>query len=200
MSTKLLKISVVVLEESPYPCPRGPIYKSLSLDHKVLENFQGLRVLQTVRYVWSRDVHKFCYRHRAWGYSEECLSYWCHILLTDIMSASKPFFTVTTQCCCPRGKSLSSSHKSLNPTLLLTYHVIDVTRAGKTTLLYKLKLNETVSTIPTIGFNVETVTPCRGVSFTVWDVGGQDKLRPLWRHYFQNAEGRLHVVTFCFWL
>jgi len=62
-------------------------------------------------------------------------------------------------------------------------------RAGKTTLLYKLKLNETVSTIPTIGFNVETVTPCRGVSFTVWDVGGQDKLRPLWKQYFQNAEG-----------
>jgi len=61
--------------------------------------------------------------------------------------------------------------------------------AGKTTLLYKLKLNEAVSTIPTIGFNVETVSPCRGVSFTVWDVGGQDKLRPLWRHYFQNAEG-----------
>jgi len=60
---------------------------------------------------------------------------------------------------------------------------------GKTTLLYKLKLNETVSTIPTIGFNVETVSPCRGVSFTVWDVGGQDKLRPLWRHYFQNTEG-----------
>ena len=42
--------SVVVLEESP--CPRGSIYKSLSLslDHKVLENnFQGLRILQTVR-------------------------------------------------------------------------------------------------------------------------------------------------------
>ena len=28
--------------------------------------------------------------------------------------------------------------------------------AGKTTILYKMKLNEVVSTIPTIGFNVET--------------------------------------------
>ena len=45
--------------------------------------------------------------------------------------------------------------------------------AGKTTLLYKLKLNETISTIPTIGFNVETVRPCKGLEFTVWDVGGQ---------------------------
>jgi len=74
--------SVIVLEESP--CPRGPIYKSLSLDHKVLENFQGLRILQTVRYVWSYDIHKFCYHHRAWGYGEECLTCWCQILLTDI--------------------------------------------------------------------------------------------------------------------
>jgi GTPase SAR1 family protein len=30
--------------------------------------------------------------------------------------------------------------------------------AGKTTLLYKVKLDEDVTTIPTIGFNVETVT------------------------------------------
>ena len=28
---------------------------------------------------------------------------------------------------------------------------------GKTTILYKLKLGEIVTTIPTIGFNVETV-------------------------------------------
>lgn len=66
--------------------------------------------------------------------------------------------------------------------------------AGKTTVLYKIKLNETVATIPTIGFNVETVTPVKGLSFTVWDVGGQDKIRPLWRHYFQNTEGLIYVV------
>jgi len=52
-----------------------------------------------------------------------------------------------------------------------------------------VKLNENVCTIPTIGFNVETVSPSKGVSFTVWDVGGQDKIRRLWRHYFQNTEG-----------
>lgn len=66
--------------------------------------------------------------------------------------------------------------------------------AGKTTILYKLKLNETVSSIPTIGFNVETVTPVKGVTFTVWDVGGQDKIRPLWKHYFHNTEGLVYVV------
>ncbi|XP_075702156.1 uncharacterized protein LOC142666110 [Rhinoderma darwinii] len=66
--------------------------------------------------------------------------------------------------------------------------------AGKTTLLYKLKLNETVTTIPTIGFNVETVEPIRNVTFTVWDVGGQTKIRALWKHYFMNTDGLVFVV------
>lgn len=39
-----------------------------------------------------------------------------------------------------------------------------------------------------LGFNVETVE-YKNISFTVWDVGGQDKIRPLWRHYFQNTQG-----------
>ncbi|SCU81242.1 LAME_0B06172g1_1 [Lachancea meyersii CBS 8951] len=65
--------------------------------------------------------------------------------------------------------------------------------AGKTTVLYKLKLGEVVTTIPTIGFNVETVE-YKNISFTVWDVGGQDKIRPLWRHYFRNTEGIIFVV------
>merc|ERR1711975_165894 len=65
--------------------------------------------------------------------------------------------------------------------------------AGKTTILYKLKLGEIVTTIPTIGFNVETVE-YKNISFTVWDVGGQDKIRPLWRHYYQNTQGIIFVV------
>lgn len=53
-------------------------------------------------------------------------------------------------------------------------------------ILYKLKLNQDVTTIPTVGFNVETVT-YKNTKFNVWDVGGQDKIRPLWRHYFSGA-------------
>ena len=52
-------------------------------------------------------------------------------------------------------------------------------------LVKQLKLNENVTTIPTIGFNVEEVTPMKNVTFTMWDVGGQEKIRPLWRHYYQ---------------
>uniref|UniRef100_A0A3B4F752 ADP-ribosylation factor 5-like n=2 Tax=Haplochromini TaxID=319058 RepID=A0A3B4F752_9CICH len=65
--------------------------------------------------------------------------------------------------------------------------MVGLDAAGKTTILYKLKLGEIVTTIPTIGFNVETVE-FKNISFTVWDVGGQDKIRPLWRHYFQNTQ------------
>ena len=53
--------------------------------------------------------------------------------------------------------------------------MVGLDAAGKTTILYKLKLGEVVTTIPTIGFNVETVE-YKNISFTVWDVGGQDKM------------------------
>lgn len=50
-----------------------------------------------------------------------------------------------------------------------------------TAAIDNLKLAENINTIPTVGFNVETVQ-YKSVEFTVWDVGGQDKIRPLWRH------------------
>ena len=71
--------------------------------------------------------------------------------------------------------------------------MVGLDAAGKTTILYKLKLGDVVTTIPTIGFNVETVE-YKNIKFTVWDVGGQDRIRPLWRHYFQNTQGLIFVV------
>eukprot|EP01090_Pellita_catalonica_P007701 TRINITY_DN182_c0_g1_i1.p1 TRINITY_DN182_c0_g1~~TRINITY_DN182_c0_g1_i1.p1 ORF type:complete len:178 (-),score=39.74 TRINITY_DN182_c0_g1_i1:32-565(-) len=71
--------------------------------------------------------------------------------------------------------------------------MVGLDAAGKTTVLYKLKLGELVTTIPTIGFNVETVQ-YKNIHFTVWDVGGQDKIRPLWRHYYQNTQAVIFVV------
>ena len=65
--------------------------------------------------------------------------------------------------------------------------------AGKTTILYLLKLGHLTNTIPTIGFNVETVT-YKHITFIVWDVTGQEKIRPLWRHYFPETHGVVFVV------
>ncbi|KAF9426133.1 Auxin response factor 2A [Podila epigama] len=65
--------------------------------------------------------------------------------------------------------------------------------AGKTTMLYELKLGEIVTTIPTIGFNCETVK-YKNLSFTVWDVSGQWGIRRLWHHYFKEARAIIFVV------
>jgi len=66
--------------------------------------------------------------------------------------------------------------------------------AGKTSMLHRMKQNEVVSTVPTIGFNVETVQ-FRNMNFNVWDVGSQNsKIRALWRRYFENAQGLIFVV------
>ena len=71
--------------------------------------------------------------------------------------------------------------------------MVGLDASGRTTALYKLKLGEVVTTIPTIGFNVETID-YRGMSFTFWDVGGCDKIRPLWRHYYQNTQGLIFFI------
>jgi len=71
--------------------------------------------------------------------------------------------------------------------------MVGLDAAGKTTILYKLKLGDVVTTIPTIGFNVETVE-YKKIQFTVWDVGGQEKIRPLWRHYYQGTQGIIYVI------
>uniref|UniRef100_A0A8C0ICM6 ADP-ribosylation factor-like protein 14 n=1 Tax=Bubo bubo TaxID=30461 RepID=A0A8C0ICM6_BUBBB len=66
--------------------------------------------------------------------------------------------------------------------------------AGKSTLLYKLKSGRAVETCPTVGFNVESLqTPCR-ISFTLWDVGGQDNLRASWPHYLEDTNTLIFVL------
>uniref|UniRef100_A0A8C4Q7P1 ADP-ribosylation factor-like protein 14 n=1 Tax=Eptatretus burgeri TaxID=7764 RepID=A0A8C4Q7P1_EPTBU len=71
--------------------------------------------------------------------------------------------------------------------------------AGKTSLLYRLKLGENVRTLPTVSFNTERLQlqltrsrPC--IPFHFWDVAGQDKLRPLWRSYARGADALIFVV------
>jgi ADP-ribosylation factor protein 1 len=59
---------------------------------------------------------------------------------------------------------------------------------------FQLKLQETVTSVPTIGFNVETLDIAPGLEMTVWDIGGQDVIRPLWRHYYQNLDGIIWIV------
>ena len=71
--------------------------------------------------------------------------------------------------------------------------MLGLDNAGKTTVLYKLKLGEVVTTIPTIGFNVETVV-YKNLKFQVWDLGGQTSIRPYWRCYYTNTDAIIYVV------
>merc|ERR1712210_397653 len=50
-----------------------------------------------------------------------------------------------------------------------------------------------VTTIPTIGFNVETVS-YKNLKFQVWDLGGQTSIRPYWRCYYSNTDAIIYVV------
>jgi len=71
--------------------------------------------------------------------------------------------------------------------------MLGLDNAGKTTILYHLKLGEVVCTLPTVGFNVEAFT-YRNMNCTTWDVGGQNKIRKLWSYYFQNTDALIFVV------
>jgi ADP-ribosylation factor-like protein 1 len=71
--------------------------------------------------------------------------------------------------------------------------ILGLDNAGKTTILYKLQMGEVVTTVPTIGFNVETVQ-YKGLRFQVWDLGGQTTIRPYWRCYYQNTNAIIYVV------
>jgi len=73
--------------------------------------------------------------------------------------------------------------------------VLGLDNAGKTTILYKLQneSDEEIQTIPTIGFNVETLQ-YKNIKFQVWDLGGQTSIRPYWRCYYPNTDAIIFVV------
>jgi len=100
------------------------------------------------------------------------------------------------------GSSLSKRTNNLLDSLPVqgTVHIVmlGLDSAGKTTTLYRMKLGQYMNTVPTIGFNCEkvlgTVGKSKGINFLVWDVGGQEKLRPLWRSYTRCTDGILFVI------
>lgn len=57
----------------------------------------------------------------------------------------------------------------------------------------RLQVDEPITTVPTIGFNVETLN-YKNVKFQVWDLGGQTSIRPYWRCYYPNTDAIVFVV------
>ncbi|XP_015430555.1 PREDICTED: E3 ubiquitin-protein ligase TRIM23-like [Dufourea novaeangliae] len=72
--------------------------------------------------------------------------------------------------------------------------ILGLDGAGKTSILTAMRgITLTSPPIPTIGFNVESLE-YKNLVFTLWDVGGQQKFRPLWKHYYHNTQAVIFVV------
>ncbi|NWR13853.1 ARL1 protein, partial [Emberiza fucata] len=86
------------------------------------------------------------------------------------------------------GGFFSTIFSSLFGTREMRILILGLDGAGKTTILYRLQVGEVVTTIPTIGFNVETVT-YKNLKFQVWDLGGQTSIsfkKPILRRMFSS--------------
>ena len=71
--------------------------------------------------------------------------------------------------------------------------ILGLDNAGKTTILYRLQSENIEQTVPTIGFNVESLQ-YQNLNFQVWDLGGQTSIRPYWRCYYPNTDAIIFVV------
>jgi hypothetical protein len=70
--------------------------------------------------------------------------------------------------------------------------MLGLDQSGKTTILYWLKLGEVVN-VCGIGFCVETIE-YKNAKLTIWEVNGQDKIRPMWRYYFPSTQALIYVI------
>nr|CAD7196345.1 unnamed protein product [Timema douglasi] len=84
-------------------------------------------------------------------------------------------------------KLKSSPEKELRLLLL------GLDNAGKTTLLKSLASEDIAHVTPTQGFNIKSVQS-EGFKLNVWDIGGQRKIRPYWRNYFENTDVLIYVI------
>lgn len=65
--------------------------------------------------------------------------------------------------------------------------LLGLDNAGKTTILKILAAEDITNITPTAGFNIKSVIS-DGFKLNVWDIGGQRKIRPYWKNYFENTD------------
>jgi len=94
-----------------------------------------------------------------------------------------------------KSTSVSTTSKTVSGVLKKRKKVVllGLDGAGKTTLLMRLKCGSFVTTAPTVGFNHVKVWG-GGYRWAVWDVGGGERIRPLWATYTRGAGGLIYVV------
>ncbi|ORD92869.1 ARF, partial [Enterospora canceri] len=97
------------------------------------------------------------------------------------------------------GNKLSFVYDKLNSLLTVfktdrqvSLTILGLDAAGKTTLVNLLN-NNTVQTVPTIGFNAEEITIDK-TTIRLWDVGGQTTIINFWKEYVKNTDGLVFVI------
>mmetsp|Transcript_2282 Transcript_2282/g.4932 ORF Transcript_2282/g.4932 Transcript_2282/m.4932 type:complete len:155 (-) Transcript_2282:1016-1480(-) len=94
------------------------------------------------------------------------------------------------------GNFLASVPKLLiEPKKQCKFLLLGLDASGKTTLLYRWTLGKVMTTIPTIGINIEQGSLVDGTVVQAWDVGGRDQLRmALSVHYYPVANALIYCV------
>lgn len=99
-------------------------------------------------------------------------------------------YLVSLQC----SFSLQDNRIHIGTKIDMRVVILGLDGAGKTCILSAIR-GVTLSSppIPTIGFNVESLEYMNLV-FTLWDVSGHQKFRPLWKHYYHNTQAVIFVI------
>jgi hypothetical protein len=73
------------------------------------------------------------------------------------------------------------------------YRILLLGWPGKSSFLYWNKLNTKIVTIPTIGFNVESLKK-GGKDYVLWEFGGCSKIKPLVKHYYEGSDAIIYFL------
>merc|ERR1712176_637452 len=65
--------------------------------------------------------------------------------------------------------------------------------AGKTTILKKMSEEDISTIMPTQGFNIKSLVQ-GDFKLNVWDIGGQQSIRPYWSNYFEASDALVYVI------
>mmetsp|Transcript_1821 Transcript_1821/g.1744 ORF Transcript_1821/g.1744 Transcript_1821/m.1744 type:complete len:104 (-) Transcript_1821:74-385(-) len=90
------------------------------------------------------------------------------------------------------GPLYTTLEKTIYPQVPVKILLLGLDAAGKTTMIYQLKLG-TPQTIPNLGLALEE---CKNEELELfcWELGGSDRIRPLYRHYSQGTNGLIWMV------
>ena len=71
--------------------------------------------------------------------------------------------------------------------------ILGLDASGKTTIIHRIKTGTNSVTVPTIGFNAESFE-YGNLTFSAFDLGGQDKIRKMWYHYYPGTDAIVFIV------